>query len=168
MKKILYFLLAFCCLFGLIGCAAEQAEPKNSVTVYYRRAKLTYGAEDSVITGIRMDTGGRAKDYTYLLTQYLQSSPGEDLADTFPADLTIYSFQLEALTAKVVLNARIADFSGMDLTIALTCLVKTVMSITGCQEVIISANGTQLDGQDFVTLSKDSFLLLDDSGISQN
>ena len=51
----------------------------------------------------------------------------------------------------------------MELTIALTCLTRTVVSLTNCQEVIISAATVQLDGQNYITLTPDSFLFLDES-----
>ena len=61
-----------------------------------------------------------------------------------------------------------ADCTGMDLTIALTCLTKTIMSMTGCQEVIFNATDTLLHGEKFVTLNTDSFLLADTGGSEQN
>ena len=73
-------------------------------------------------------------------------------------------FEVEALTAKVVLNSQMATFTGMDMTIALTCLTKTVLSMTDCQEVIFSAEDTLLHGEKFVTLIADSFLSVDTSG----
>ena len=65
-------------------------------------------------------------------------------------------------------DLNITDYSGMDLTIALTCLTKTIMSLTGCQEIILSASGTLLNGESFITLNQDSFLLIDGSGNKQN
>lgn len=162
MKKIFCFLLALCCLFSSFGCSKEAARPENSVAVYYKKATLSYGTADSVIATGYLDAAGKEKDYPYLLDQYLQAPPGDGFAVTFPAGVTLVSFKLEGLTAKIVLSDQIADFSGMDLTISLTCLTQTVMSLTGCQEVIIRAQSKQLNGQNYITLSKDSYLLLDD------
>lgn len=168
MKKIQCILLVLCCLSGLIGCNRAESIPEQSVTVYYKKAIPTYGTESGVIAEAYLDADGHENDYTYLLDQYLRSSPGGDFDATFPSGVSLVSFQLEALTAKVILNSHIANYSGMDLTIALTCLTRTIMSLTGCQEVIISASGTLLNGESFVTLNKDSFLLVDNSGAVQN
>lgn len=167
MKKLLCLLLVLCCFAGILGCA-QQTPPENSVTVYYKREKPTYGTSDGVIAATYLDAAGREQDHAYLLGKYFRTTPGEGFAATFPTGLSLVSFKLEGLTAKVVLSDRIADLSGMELTIALTCLTQTIMSLTGCQEVIISAESKQLDGKNFITLSRDSYLLVDDSGTAQN
>jgi len=68
---------------------------------------------------------------------------------------------LDGLTAKIVLCDEFATLKGLDLTIACACLSRTVIALTGCHEVIISAESMQLDGKNFITLSRDSYLLLD-------
>lgn len=167
MKKILCFILVLCTFIGIVGCTAK-ASPENSITVYYKREKLIYGAADSVVAATYLETDSGTPNYEYLLNQYLAATPGDGFATTFPEDLKLVSFKLEGLTVKVILSDQIAAYSGMDLTIALTCLTQTIMSLTGCHEVIISAESAQLDGQNFITLNRDSYLLLDDSGATQN
>ena len=164
MRKILCFLLVICCFAGILGCTSDHDKPENSVSVFFKREKTVYGTADGVIGETYLDAAGRETDYAYLLNVYLQMTPGEGLSPTYPKGVAMMNFKLQGLTAKVVLSDPIAELTGMELTIALTCLTKTVMSITGCQEVIISATTKQLDGQNFVTLNKDSYLLLDGSG----
>lgn len=168
MKRILSLFLAMCCFAGILGCTAEKKAPEDSVAVYYKRDKLTYGASDGVIAETYMPVGGHEKEYAFLLNQYLKANPGEGSSSPFPSGVTLIGFKLEGLTAKVVLSDRIAELSGMELTIALTCLTQTIMSMTGCQEVIISASTKQLDGQNFITLNRDSYLLIDSSGTVQD
>lgn len=164
MKRILCILLSVCCFAGILGCTAEKDRPENSVSVFFQREKPTYGVSDGVIGETYLDTAGREKDYAYLLNVYLRTTPGQGFSSPFPKGVTMTDFKLEGLTAKVVLSDQIAELSGMELTIALTCLTQTVMSMTLCQEVIISATTKQLDGQNFVTLNRDSYLLIDSSG----
>lgn len=164
MKKIICVLLLLACLFSLAGCAEAPEIPENAVTVYYRRNDVTYGTADGVIAPGYLDAAEHENDYFYLINQYLKTQPNAEFATTFPLGLTLVSFRLEALTAKVVVSNRMAAFSGLDLAIACTCLTETVMSLTGCQEVIISAESTTLGGKNFITLSKDSYLLIDSSG----
>lgn len=168
MKRIVSFLLILCCFTGILGCSADKKPSENSVAVFYRKDKTTYGTSDGVIAETYIYSSGHEAEYAYLLNQYLKATPGEGFAQTFPSGVTLIQFKLEGLTAKVILSDRIADYSGMELTIALTCLTQTVMSMTGCQEVIISASTKQLDGQNFVTLNRDSYLLTDSSGTTQN
>lgn len=168
MKRILGFLLVLCCFASILGCTATKRTPDDSVSVFYKKEKITYGTSDGVIAETYMHAAGHEKEYAFLLNQYLKANPTEGFVSTFPRGVTMLGFRLEGLTAKVVLSDQIAELSGMDLTIALTCLTQTVMSMTGCQEVIISASTKQLDGQNFVTLNRDSYLLVDSSGTVQN
>ncbi|MBE6921096.1 MAG: hypothetical protein E7468_06005 [Ruminococcaceae bacterium] len=164
MRKIVCFALILCCIAGILGCSADKKPPEDSVAVFYKKDKIAYGTSSGVIGQTYMHASGHEAEYAYLLNRYLKAAPGEGFAQTFPSGVSLIRFQLEGLTAKIILSDRIADFTGMELTIALTCLTQTVMSVTGCQEVIISASTKQLDGQNFVTLNRDSYLLLDSSG----
>ncbi len=168
MRKFLCFALILCCLFSIVGCSTKNTVSEDFVTVYFKREKPVYGTADSVIAATYLDASGRGNDYAYLLGKYLRTTPGNGLVSTFPKELFLFSFKQEGLTAKVVLSDQIAELTGMDLTISLTCLTQTVMSLTGCREVIISAATKQLDGQNFITLNRDSYLLIDNSGATQN
>ena len=168
MKKLLCIFLVLSCLLSLTACVQQDEHPEPTVTVYYRRASLTYGAADSVIASTQLKSSGREGDHAYLIRKYLASTPDEAFVSPFPKGVTLISFKLEGLTAKVVLSNEIADLTGMNLTIALTCLTQTVMSLTTCEEVIISANTRLIDGQNFITLSKDSYLLVDDTQQTPN
>ena len=164
MKRILCFLLIVCCFVGILGCTSDNDKPENSVSVFFKREKTAYGTADGVIGETYLDAAGHEKQYAYLLNVYLRTTPGEGFSSPFPKGVTMIGFKLEGLTAKVVLSDQIAELTGMELTIALTCLTQTVMSMTGCQEIIISATTKQLGGQNFITLNRDSYLLIDDSG----
>lgn len=167
MKKIICIFLALCFLAGFVGCTAEKI-PEDGYAVYYKRATPTYGSADSVIAKTYLLTGGHENDTVYLLRKYLASTPADGFVSPFTPDITLLSFKLEGPTAKIVLSNQIAELSGMELTIALTCLAQTVISLTGCKEVIVSAVTVQLDGQNYITLTPDSFLMLDNSGEQQD
>lgn len=163
MKRYFLILLAVSCLAGLWGCSANHA-PEKPVTVYYKRAELIYGSSDSVIAPTIMEGFGHESDVEYLLNQYLLGVDDPQFTATFPDGTALVSFRLDALTAKVTLSDQFAQISGIDLSIACACIAQTVMSITGCQEVIISADTAMLDGSNFITLTSGSYLLQDLSG----
>ena len=168
MRKFLCILLALSCVLGICGCQKEEKIPDNAVAVYYKIANYDYDAEDGMIGQSYLDTAGHEEDYSYLLNAYLQAAPGEGFAPTFPDGVSIVRFRLETMTANVILSSHIKACKGMDLTIALSCLTKTIISMTGCTEVIFSAEDTLLYGEKFITLNADSFLLADDSVPAQN
>ena len=167
MRKVLCIFLCLCCFAGILGCSTNTSKPEASVAVYYKREAAVYGTADGVIGEYCLDATGHENEHIYLFNQYLMATPGEGLVSPFPQGIKLVGFKLEGLTAKVVLSDRLANLSGMDLTIALICMTQSIMSITGCHEVIISCANKQLDGQNFITLNRDSYLLLDDSGSAQ-
>lgn len=164
MKRLIILCLVLL-LIPLAGCQKDTTQFEHPVTVYYRRAEPTHGAANSVIASTMIEGTGHENDYSYLLSRYLKGSDDPLFARTFPRGTTLVSFKLDALTAKIVLGYHFSSLSEMDLTIACVCLTRTVMELTGCQEVIISAESTKLNGQNFIILSADSYLLLDTVGI---
>ncbi|MBE6933620.1 MAG: hypothetical protein E7462_00980 [Ruminococcaceae bacterium] len=168
MKRVVCFFFVCLLTLSLFGCNQGNHPPENTVAVYCKRAVPTYGTADSIIAATYLETDGHSDNYSYLLGKYLQIAPSEEFVSPFPTGTSLIQFRLEGLTAKIVLSDQFAALSGMDLTIACTCLAQTVMSLADCQEVIISANTSQLDGRNFITLNRDSYLLLDRSGISNS
>lgn len=164
MKKLFCIVLGCIIILFCCSCTKEAEKPLSSVTVYYKAAELTFGTAQSVIAPCHLDAAGHENDSAYLLNAYLSNTPSEAFASTFPAGTSLVSITQDALTAKVILCDEFAKLSGLDLSIACTCLTQTVISLTDCQEVIISAENAQLDGNNFITLSRDSYLLLDESG----
>ena len=163
MNKILSLLLIFSCICCLFGCQEAPEVPDNAVTVYYKRAAFTYGTEDSVIAPSYIVPANPENDLTNLLKEYLTAVPADGFVSPFPLGLSIVSFEVDALTAKIVLTDRIALLSGIDLILACSCLTQTIMGLTDCHEVIISAESKLLDGEKFITLNQNSYLLLDKS-----
>ena len=162
MKRILIFLLILL-LLPLWGCreVPEEVEIEKPVSVYYKLANPTHGTEDSVIAATSIESKDHEADYFYLISLYLKGTADPNFERTFPRGTTLISFKQDALTGKIVLSDRFASLSGIDLTIACVCITRTVMELTGCREVIISTNTAKLNGERYITLSADSYLLLD-------
>lgn len=168
MKKSIALLLIFSCVCSLFGCQLYREEPELPVTVYYRRSQMTYGTSDGVISSYALEAAGHETDVPFLLQTYLQGPDSADFSPTFPSGTTLRSYNLEGLTAKVVLSDQLATLTGIDLSIACACLSKTLMSLTGCREVIICAEHAQLDNNKYITVSSNSYLMQDLSGENEN
>lgn len=164
MKRILFVFLMMAALLVCTGCQVSPNAPQNSVTVYYKAASISYGSQDGVIAPYHLDATDHENDHSYLLNAYLSQQVHGSFASTFPAGTCLVSLDLNGLTAKVVLSDQFAGLKGLDLTIACICLTRTIITLTDCHEVIISAETAQLDGHNFITLNRDSYLLIDESG----
>ena len=161
MRRIFSFSLMLLLLWSMIGCQTSQEETSaHSATVYYQRTDPSYGSMDSIVAAYNLPTSEQ-EDIPVLLERYFKEAPSAEYRSPFPAGMYLVSFENGNYTAKIVLSHNFANLTGIDLSIACICLTKTVMSLTDCDEVIISAEGALLDGQRFITLGQDSYLLLD-------
>lgn len=168
MKRVIAIILLLVCVLSFFGCQDRYSEVQVPVTVYYKRAQMDYGTPDGVITTAVLESAGHETDIVFLLQQYLCGPESSELSPTFPAQTRLISYHLEGLTAKIVLSDQLAQLTGIELSIACACLSKTIMSLTGCQEVIISAEHEQLDNNHYITVSSNSYLFQDLSGENED
>ena len=164
MKKLLCILLVLCML-PLFGCAQPEDPIENPVFFYYRQKNLTYDNETSVIAKELRDAGARLDDFSYLLEQYLQGPESETLLRTFPRGSRV-SFRVQEDTAVIVVNRNFATLTGIDLTLACACLTLTVCELTGTEHALIQGQDMLLDGNQSISMSRSSILLLDSSNIA--
>ena len=64
-------------------------------------------------------------------------------------------------TLYVTVSKELAQLSGLELTLACSCLSMTCMELTGAENIVISAENSLLDGQKSITMNKDTLLLID-------
>lgn len=164
MKRTFAIAVLICMIIACTGCRNEPEQPLSTVTVYYKATNVSYGTAEGVILPYQLDAADHENDTAYLLNAYFANILSDDYDATFPRSTRLISLERDGLTAKITLNDEFASLTGLKLSIACACLTQTVISLTGCQEVIISAEHAQLDGRNFITLSRDSYLLLDESG----
>lgn len=164
MRKLLSVFLTFAFLLTFSACRQKPEEPQSTVTVYYKAAEISYGTAEGVIAPYKLDATDHETDTVFLLNTYLSKDVTEGYTSTFPINTRVVSLDLDGLTAKIVLSNEFAKLTTLNLSIACACLTQTVISLTGCQEVIISAENSKLDGNNFITLTRNSYLLLDESG----
>lgn len=165
MKRFLSFLLLIAVFLTFSACQQKPEEPEYTVTVYYKSAAITYGTANGVIAPYSLDATDHENDIRYLLNAYFSVPRSDQYDATFPPNTQLVNLELDGLTAKIILNDEFAKLTGLNLSLACACVTQTVISLTGCREVIISTLNAKLDGQNFITLSSDSYLLLDQSGV---
>lgn len=161
MKRVLCLFLAATLCFCFFGCKPETGKTKDPVNFYYRRSKLTYDSEDSVIAPMEAEAAGHRDDPAYLLNQYFSGPEGETFDQTFPTGTALLELVLSEARAEVILSPQFAQLSDIDLTVACGCIAKTVMELTGVSSVKIIAEGEALDGSPYITMDADNMLLQD-------
>lgn len=164
MRKIAIILLVICLILSMAACAAKE-QLQEPVSFYYCKAELSYDGADSVIASEQRESAGRTLEA--LLNEYLSGPKASEFLNTFPADTALVSFSQNDSGALIVLNDSFAKLTGMELTIASSCITMTVMELTGAPAVTIRAQTAMLDGMPQITMDKTTLLLVDQSAAAQ-
>jgi germination protein M len=160
MKRLLILLL--CMVLLLSGCGTSQPKMEDPVTFYYPRTEYIYGQSDSVIAPETREAAGIKTNLSALLHQYIQGPISAELRSPFPAGTKILEIRQEDGILQLTLNDQFSQLSGMELTIACACTTKTCLSLTSCQTVQITLDGTTPENQRIITMDAQTLLLMDD------
>ena len=147
-KLILSVILVLSLL--LAGCTAQKSE---SINFYYRAAQLNFGPEDSIVKPETRKEYFNHLAYNEIISCYLEGPTSTNLHTPFPEGTSLVSISTEQETASIVLSNPFSQLTGIDLTIACSCLSLTIGEITGCSKVQISAQNALLDNKQSITIN---------------
>lgn len=133
MKRLLAFLLAFCML--LSGCSQEPQDTGSQLHLYYavkNVQELSQG--DSIRAEIR---SSYISALSQLLKLYFQGPEDDALYAPFPSGTEAISVSEEDGVPTLVLSDSFFDLQGVEFSVAVACLSKTVCDYTGSGTVRI-------------------------------
>lgn len=161
MKRIIAFALCLVLMLPQFGCASE--EMRSPGLFYYRRSATAYGVEDGVIASEQRELAGMETDLDALLEAYFAGPESGELQSPFPRDSRVVSWQLEDGILRLTMSDDFAALSGVELTIACACIAKTLLGITGADQISLQAESVLLSGERAILLTSESIRLYDDS-----
>ena len=156
-------------LFCLGGCQVEtQNNSASTVKFYYlvtdERLENGEGPTDWEL----FDIQGHETDYGWILEHYFAGPKTEGLAVPFPKATRILSAEFANGVVYVNVSKELAQLTGVDVTLACSCITMTCLQLDGVEDVVIRADGWDLNGRHTVSLDGDSLLLEDGSGSINN
>ena len=163
MKRVLSFLILIAVVFTVCGCTLQQQKIDQPVNYYYKATEIGYEDTSGVIKPEQRENRGHEDAFTYHIENYLAGPKSADLQSAFPADVSLVDLNFEMNTATVTLSQQMTLLSGKDLTIACTCLGKTLLELTGCKVVKICIQNNLIDGRPYYSISANSHLLIDNT-----
>lgn len=146
----------------LCGCNPASTKIKEPVNFYYPVNIVEFNNASGVISQETREAHG-FQNKTDLLSVYLEGPVAEWLSCPYPPDVEVISIDVVNETCTIILSKQFASITGIELTIACNCLGMTLTELFDVDTVEIKADNTILNGQKSIILSKDSFLLFDDS-----
>lgn len=161
MKKCTLLLLALTLLLGIVGCRQRSEEIQEPVNFYYLTDLTTQDDFDQVIMTEVRESSGYTTDE--LLDLYLAGPICEGTTNPFPEGLSVVYLRRQGTKSIIILSEQLLQLSGLDLTLACSCLASTMFELYGCQSVEIIVNGHLLDGKTSVVIDREDLVLYDHS-----
>lgn len=163
MKRSICLILCAAALLSMIACAGCSQQIKRPGAFYYRRETIAFGTEDSVIAPEIRELSGLEGDLDGILDAYFAGPESSALLSPFPRDSRAVSWERSGSTLTMTMNDAFAALSGVELTIACSCLARTLLGLTDAELLRIQAETALLGGERAITLSAGDLCLYDDS-----
>lgn len=161
MKRIFCFILSLITVLLLSSCGSGSENPQNPVNFYYCNRTIAYNSESAIITAEILESSSSENSLAEFLTSYLAGPQSEELYSPFPAGTDVMYYERDNDTMHIYMTAEFADLHGADLTIACTCLAKTLYELTECKTIVISVPDHFLDGNTSIIMDIDNIILQD-------
>lgn len=160
--RIMALLLVLSLLFAC-GCTHNPAESdlEAPIRFYYKVTDEGYGTTCSAIDFELYDAEGHETMYGQILDAYFLGPQQDGLVAPFPKATSLRVAWLDGETMHIDLSDSFGTLSGIDLTLACSCITMTCLQFPGVETVTIRSLGKLLDGKDTITMSADSLILED-------
>lgn len=151
-------IMTLCLLCFITGCQRGNA-PDVPVKFYYPNATISYGTEEGLLSYELRE--GLNKSAENSISEYLNGPKDNSFLNPFPKNTVLTKYELRDNTVFVTLSDSYATLTGLDLSIANTCLSMTVLELTGAVSVSIQCESALIDGHESIVLDRNSSLLYD-------
>lgn len=161
MKRMICLLLSGVLLLVCCGCAKKTPVQQDGIVFYYPNAQLTFQPGSSIY-GSEVRSLATPDNWAQVLNIYFLGPEGEHLTSPFPSGLTVKKTIMTKDTIYITVSDHLTELSGLDMTIACSCLTLTAMALSGVERVVINAENALLDGQKKISMDKNNLLLSED------
>lgn len=156
MKRMILLILA-----ALLLCACSA--PQDPGSFYYRNDEIRYDGSNGVIASEVRDIAQLRADPDALWAAYFSGPEDADLVSPFPRDTQVISWKQDGGTLLLQMNHSFSELSGIDLTVACSCIARTAFDIIGVDAVQIYVDGALLNGAQQIEITSGQLHLADDS-----
>ncbi len=165
MKRIMIAFLALM-LLVLCGCANQSETIQQPVNFYYHNNLSSSENFDQIIVAEVRE--GAQHSNEELIAQYLRGPNSDELENPFPQDIALASITVDARRVIIALSPSFSQLSGIDMTLACSCLGTTLFDLYDCQTVEIVSEGLFVNGKSSVVLQREDLVFFDSSYVSKS
>ena len=161
MKRFCTLPLVFVLVLSLVACGKSDKELQVPVKFYYLNDEIGYGVDDGVISFEEREAAQIQNDLYALVQSYLLGPENAQLSRAVPASVCVEAVQSDQDTIILTLSPEFARLSGIDLTLACSCLSMTLLDYTNAQTVQIQVTDSLLAEGESITMTREDILLVD-------
>lgn len=163
MKRTLCVTLVILLLLTFTGCKDNSDSYIKPANFYYSNTSVTFFKSDAVIAHEVRETVNYNDNIVDILNAYLKGPVSDKLSSPFPTGLRVVATQIINDSIVITFNNELASLSGLDLTIACSCICATVAELTGYNRVEFKSDGSLPDNLTSLVFSYDELLFIDDA-----
>ena len=157
-NKLRIVILVILCAI-LVACGAKTESINTDF--YFIQSQEDYFLDQGSICAEKRSLAVEPHNIESILQTYLKGPKSSDLTTPFPEETALIRFSTDQASAQIVLSESFSKLTGIDLTLACTCICLTVHELTGYSNVIISAQNTLLDGRKTIDMNANDIILQD-------
>lgn len=161
MKRLICFALILTLAAPLFGCGSGDLI--RPATFYYHRTATAFGGSDGVLAPEQRELLGIEDDLGAILELYCEGPISDTLTNPLPPGTRVRSYTLKNGQLSLHFNDGLKDLAGLDLTLAAGCIARTFLELTDAESLVITADGTLLNGQTALRLTLEDLALRDGS-----
>lgn len=159
MKRVWCLLLCLLLLCSAAGCAASAEKPAP-FQLFYRTADVSHA---SGLIGYELAAEPLSRTADAIAERYFSGPQNETLRSPFPKETTFVSAFQDGTVLNLTVSDQLAELSGVNLSVAISCISLTFSQLNGIESICISTEHELLGGQDSITIQSGSILLQDNS-----
>ena len=158
MKRMCCLLLCLVLLVSLFGCASSNRF--DPIRLYYKTADVSHS---SGLIGYELSEEPLTHTADGLAARYFSGPQDEALRSPFPKGTSFISAAWDGSILYMTVSDHMAELSGVNLSVAISCISLTFSQLNGVEDICISAENELLNGQESITIHSGSILLQDNS-----
>ena len=168
MNKVRILLCMLLCTLFLCACVKNEPELIKPANFYYCNQEVSYNTPTGIISPeVREASGISENDIVHYLEEYLKGPVSDSLYSIIPEKTRLLSVQIYGTTADIDFSKEFSNLSGIDLTRAAVCIVKSLHDFAGIETVILSADGSLLNEKDYFILSMEEIISMDTAAMEE-
>lgn len=160
MKRSICVLIALILLI-LSGCNTQQKTEYKNASFFYCIDTVEYDTQSSIFAAEERMVNIDPNNIIPVINLYLNGPLDDHFTSAFVPGVSVADLTIEGQTANIILSSTFARLSGIDLTVACSCLTLTLAELLGTERVVISADGLQLDGKESITMHVNDIIFWD-------